>query len=81
MGKGSHKIKRGMLRDEKKELSEFWWCRTEAVHSCVEFGLNSCCFTGPESYTQKLLGLGQGREGHSELMFKGRLEFEGKSGT
>jgi hypothetical protein len=81
MGKGSYQIKGGMLRDKKKELSEFCGCRAEAVHSRFEFGLNSCCFTGAESNTQKLLGLGQGREGHSELMFKGRLEFEGKSGT
>jgi hypothetical protein len=60
MAKGSNKIERGVLRDEKKELSEFFGCRAKAIHSRVEFGLNSCRFTGAESCKQKLLGLSHG---------------------
>jgi hypothetical protein len=59
MAKGSNKIERGVLRDEKKELSEFFGCRAKAIHSRVEFGLDSCRFTGTERCTQKLLCLGQ----------------------
>jgi hypothetical protein len=60
MGKGSYKIKGGMLRDKKKELSEFCGRRAEAVHPRFEFGLDSCRFTETERCTQKLLCLGQG---------------------